>query len=177
MRSSDPDRAQTLTWSATVVSHNTLTSLPHTLATLPSLKKLSASHNALLSASLPDLSPLAHLREIRFSWNPSLVALPDHFAAWGKGADDSGKPGRGLEIVDLGQCGFEDWVGLKALVGQTNVVNLGLKGTKVGDEALEDGFEAFRDKVRYYPVYSGRALQLTSYTFQRLRSYSPRCVS
>ncbi|KAL8281127.1 hypothetical protein RQP46_006485 [Phenoliferia psychrophenolica] len=130
-----------------IVSHNTLTSLPKTLATLPSLKKLSASHNALVSGSLPDLSPLEHLREIRFSNNPTLDALPDHFASWGKGQDESGKPGRGLEIVDLGQCGFQDWVGLKALVGQTNVVNLGLKGTKVGEEALEDGFEAFRGKI------------------------------
>ncbi|KAK4704764.1 hypothetical protein P7C70_g1434, partial [Phenoliferia sp. Uapishka_3] len=131
-----------------IVSHNVLTTLPLSLTTLPSLKKISASHNLLVSSkSFPDLSSLSHLREIRLSSNPTLNELPDHFANWGKGKDETGKEGRGLEILDLGGTGFEDWTGLKALVGQKNLVNLGVKGTKVSEEAMEEGFEAFRDKI------------------------------
>lgn len=53
-----------------------------------------------------------------------------------------------MEIVDLGNCGFEDWMGLKELAGQSGIVNLGLKGTKVAEEAKEDGFDEFKSKVR-----------------------------
>lgn len=54
----------------------------------------------------------------------------------------------GLEIVDLGNCGFEDWFALKELAQQTGIVNLSLKGTKVAEEAKADGFEEFKGKVR-----------------------------
>ncbi|KDE05647.1 hypothetical protein MVLG_04018 [Microbotryum lychnidis-dioicae p1A1 Lamole] len=148
-----------------VVSYNSLTSLPSAdLSSLGQLKKLSASHNLLTSTSLPDLSNLTHLREVRLSNNPKLAQLPYHFTAWGhktlrEKKDDeadgqtaeiaprrvAGK--QGLEVVDLGSCGFEDWFGLKELAKHP-IVNLVLKGNKVVDEMVEqEGFEAYRTRL------------------------------
>ncbi|GAA5909422.1 hypothetical protein JCM8208_005738 [Rhodotorula glutinis] len=126
-----------------VVSNNALTALPSSLATLPSLKKISAAHNRLTSTSLPDLSALAHLHELRLNDNPTLTSLPPHFGSWGK-ADDA----KGLEILDLGNCGFESWFGLRELAKQDAVVNLGLKGNKVAEDAVRDaGFDDFKAKL------------------------------
>lgn len=157
-----------LTSSSAVVSNNSLTALPRSLATLPALKKISAAHNQLTSPGLPDLSPLSHLHELRLNDNRSLSSLPSHFGSWGKApppppssagggpVPDSGyqqknKPRSrgGLEILDLGNCGFESWFGLRELAKQDGIVNLGLKGNKVAEEAVEaNGFESFREKVR-----------------------------
>ncbi|GAA5856152.1 hypothetical protein JCM9279_004928 [Rhodotorula babjevae] len=126
-----------------VVSNNALTALPSSLATLPSLKKISAAHNRLTSTSLPDLSSLAHLHELRLNDNPSLTSLPPHFGSWGK-ADGA----KGIEILDLGNCGFESWFGLRELAKQDAVVNLGLKGNKVAEDAVRDaGFDDFKAKL------------------------------
>lgn len=130
----------------TVVSNNSLASLPASLATLPSLKKISAAHNRLTPAGLPDLSSLSHLHELRLNDNRSLTSLPSHFGAWGKG--DTGKGG--LEILDIGNCGFESWFGLKELAKQDAIVNLGLKGNKVAEDAVKaTGFDEFKAQVRF----------------------------
>lgn len=116
-----------------VISNNTLTSLPASLTTLSSLKKISAAHNQLTSATLPDLTTLAQLREVKLNDNPGLSSLPAHTANWGKGTmthiEFKGKRPPGLEILDLGNCGFEGWMDLQPLVGQANIINLVLKGT------------------------------------------------
>ncbi|KAM0754323.1 L domain-like protein [Meredithblackwellia eburnea MCA 4105] len=133
-----------------IVSHNSLKALPASLTTLPSLKKISASHNNLSSTSLPSLASLSRLHELRISNNPAITALPAHFGSWGKARDpQSGKDGKGIEILDIGACGFEEWQGLMHLAGQDCIVNLGLKGNAVSDKAIEDeGFEVFRTKMR-----------------------------
>lgn len=153
-----------------VVSNNQLTSLPSTLTSLPSLKKISASHNLLTSSGLPNLSSLSHLHELRFSNNPTLTSLPSHFGQWGKQplppseTDNEERGGRrggkqkakqGIEILDLTACGFENWFGLKAIAQQDGIVNLGLKGNKVAEDAMTSGggFEEFKSKV------SGRSLR------------------
>lgn len=134
-----------------VVSNNALTALPSSLATLPALKKISAAHNRLTSSSLPDLSALAHLHEVRLNDNPTLTSLPPHFGTWGK-ADGA----KGLEILDLGNCGFESWFGLRELAKQAAVVNLGLKGNKVAEDAVRDtGFDQFKAKVRPHALSPG----------------------
>ncbi|BGP41460.1 hypothetical protein JCM10450v2_005506 [Rhodotorula kratochvilovae] len=126
-----------------VVSNNALTAFPSSLATLPSLKKISAAHNRLTSSSLPDLSTLAHLHELRLNDNPTLTSLPSHFGAWGK-ADGA----KGLEILDIGNCGIESWFGLRELAKQGAVVNLGLKGNKVAEDAVsQTGFDEFKAKL------------------------------
>ncbi|KAM0786485.1 hypothetical protein ACM66B_001943 [Microbotryomycetes sp. NB124-2] len=138
-----------------VVSHNKLESLPTELATLPSLKKISASHNRLQPDSLPDLSSLQHLKEIKFNDNPTLDSLPAHFVAWGKHAsnDDANRGSdktkhSGLEIVDLGNCGFKDWVSLRQLAAHTGIYNLVLKGNNVITEALADtSFDELKKKM------------------------------
>ncbi|KAK4046336.1 hypothetical protein OIO90_006594 [Microbotryomycetes sp. JL221] len=135
-----------------VVSHNSLESLPQDLATLPQLKKISASHNRLVSTSLPDLSGLSHLREIKFNDNPTLDDLPSHFSSWGKheSPSDSADTSKhdGLEIVDLGSCGFEDWSSLRQLAAHSAIYNLVLKGNKVITEALDQAeFDELKDKM------------------------------
>ena len=162
-----------------VVSNNQLTSLPSTLTSLPSLKKISASHNLLTPTGLPNLSSLSHLHELRFSHNPNLTSLPSHFGGWGKkpvpaGAEsneypENGRRGRGgagtvskrqgIEILDLSSCGIENWYGLRAIAEQDGIVNLGLKGNKVALDAMGGeegagttaGFEEFKSKVRFSP--------------------------
>ncbi|BGP25872.1 leucine rich repeat domain containing protein [Rhodotorula toruloides] len=127
-----------------VVSNNSLTSLPASLATLPSMKKISAAHNRLTPTGLPDLCSLSHLHELRLNDNRSLTSLPSHFGAWGKGETGKG----GLEILDLGNCGFESWFGLKELAKQEGIVNLGLKGNKVAEDAVNaTGFDEFKAKL------------------------------
>ncbi|GAA6014064.1 hypothetical protein JCM11491_003505 [Sporobolomyces phaffii] len=158
-----------------VVSNNQLTSLPSTLTSLPSLKKISASHNNLTPSGLPNLSSLSHLSELRFSHNPNLTSLPQHFGGWGKQplpageaneqSDNDARRGRrgggggavskrqGVEILDLSSCGFENWYGLRAIAEQDGIVNLGLKGNKVAQDAMgtgeaaSDGFEQFKSKL------------------------------
>ncbi|GAA5873198.1 hypothetical protein JCM8547_006812 [Rhodosporidiobolus lusitaniae] len=153
-----------------VVSNNALTALPSSLSTLPSLKKISAAHNQLTPSGLPDLSSLSHLHEIRLNDNPALTSLPPHFGSWGKAplpasslpdpsfAEDARKgkgaekqrqkTRQGIEILDLGNCGFQSWFGLKELARQGEVVNLGLKGNKVVEEAKEEsGFEELKAKL------------------------------
>lgn len=140
----------------TVVSNNQLTSLPDTLTTLPALKKISAAHNLLTPSTLPNLSPNSLLKEIKFNDNPHLTSLPTHFSTWGKGSlngiEFKGKRKSGLEIIDLGNCGFKNWSDLRELAGQETVLNLGLKGNLIAEEAKEEGFEEFRRKVRF--IYS-----------------------
>jgi Leucine-rich repeat (LRR) protein len=118
-----------------VISNNTLTSLPSSLTTLSSLKKISAAHNQLTSSNLPDLTTLFQLREVKLNDNPELSELPQHLANWGKGTltnvDFKGKRPPGLEILDLGNCGFKGWIDLQPLVGQGNIVNLVLKGRRL----------------------------------------------
>ncbi|BGP33431.1 hypothetical protein JCM10296v2_005232 [Rhodotorula toruloides] len=127
-----------------VVSNNSLTSLPASLTTLPSLKKISAAHNQLTPTGLPDLCPLAHFHELRLNDNRSLTSLPPHFGTWGKGETGKG----GLEILDIGNCGFESWFGLKELAKQEGIVNLGLKGNKVAEDAVKaTGFDEFKAKL------------------------------
>lgn len=62
-------------------------------------------------------------------------------------AEFRGKRAPGLEVVDLGNCGFEEWYDLAPLAGQSGIVNLVLKGTKVAEEAKVDGFEDYKSKV------------------------------
>ncbi|GAA5839988.1 hypothetical protein JCM11251_006582 [Rhodosporidiobolus azoricus] len=139
-----------------VVSNNSLTALPSSLSTLPSLKKISAAHNYLTPSGLPDLSRLSHLHELRLNDNKPLTSLPPHFGSWGKAPlsassteEEKRRKGRqGIEILDLGNCGFDSWFGLRELGKQNAVVNLGLKGNKVAEEALEaGGFEDFKSKL------------------------------
>ncbi|GAA5891138.1 hypothetical protein JCM5296_004905 [Sporobolomyces johnsonii] len=134
-----------------VVSNNSLTSLPSSLATLPSLKKISAAHNQLTSPGLPDLSALPALHELRLNDNRTLTSLPPHFGSWGKAPLPAGerdtKRRQGLEILDLGNCGFDSWFGLRALAQQDGIVNLGLKGNKVAEEAMQAGFDDFKSKI------------------------------
>ncbi|GAA6059011.1 hypothetical protein JCM10212_001721, partial [Sporobolomyces blumeae] len=158
------------------VSNNELTELPPSLTTLPALKKISAAHNRLTQRGLPDLSALSHLTELRLHDNAPLTSLPPHFGTWGKhpvppNEDDAlddvatnperrrggqGKRARatkarqGLETVDLSSCGFENWFGLRGLAEQDGIVNLGLKGNKVAEDAVkgQGGFDEFKDKLR-----------------------------
>lgn len=146
-----------------VISNNVLTSLPASLTTLSSLKKISAAHNKLTSDSLPDLSVLSQLREVKLNDNRELTSLPAHFSTWGKGslghlaAEMKGGKRRatGLEILDLGNCGFEDWIELQSVVAQPGITNLVLKGTKVALEAQEEGFDVYKRKVssRHFPGF------------------------
>ncbi|GAA6021638.1 hypothetical protein JCM10207_008093 [Rhodosporidiobolus poonsookiae] len=152
-----------------VVSNNALTALPSSLSTLPSLKKISAAHNQLTPSGLPDLSALSHLHELRLNDNPGLTLLPAHFGSWGKAplplasssssavgekekergdGDKRAKARQGLEILDLGNCGVASWFGLKELASQTGIVNLGLKGNPVAEEAVrESGIDALQAKL------------------------------
>lgn len=157
-----------------VLSNNVLSTLPKTLpASLPSLKKLSASHNKLANGSnaLPDFSLCAHLREVRLANNEGLESLPAHLAAWGKGADGRAP---GLEYLDLGGCGLETWGSVQPLMkaqaaGDTRVTsreeamahrktkglaNLRLEGNPVAKQP------DYREKVRL--LHSIRAFGLRS---------------
>lgn len=126
-----------------MVSHNHLVKLPKTLASLRSLKKLSASHNRLSPAVLPDLSSLPSLREVRLTGNPDIDRLPDHFSRWG-----TAEGGKGIEILELGGCGLRDIKALKGLSGMGELHHLSLKGNPFA-ASIEDDFETFKQKVRH----------------------------
>ncbi|WVQ95540.1 hypothetical protein IAU59_002637 [Kwoniella sp. CBS 9459] len=104
-----------------IVSHSpNLTTLPSSLASLPHLSKLTFSHcPRLTSTSLPDLSHLPLLRDVKMNNLPQLTSLPGHITSWGKGDlsvikkakdgeadlnDTGGRKGDGLEVLDLGNC-------------------------------------------------------------------------
>ncbi|WWD08364.1 hypothetical protein V865_006476 [Kwoniella europaea PYCC6329] len=96
-----------------IISHSpNLISLPTTLSSLYHLSKLTFSHcPKLTSDSLPDLSPLPLLRDVKMNNLPLLTQLPSHIVNWGKGnLDKVGKGknedefGDGLEVLDLGNC-------------------------------------------------------------------------
>ncbi|WWD20605.1 hypothetical protein CI109_105081 [Kwoniella shandongensis] len=99
-----------------IVSHSpSLSSLPATLSNLHHLSKLTFSHcPRLTSSSLPDLSALPLLRDVKMNNLPQLTALPSHLPTWGtgnlslvgKGGDEDEKKrlGDGLEVLDLGNC-------------------------------------------------------------------------
>ncbi|WVQ86054.1 hypothetical protein IAT38_008222 [Cryptococcus sp. DSM 104549] len=98
-----------------IVSHSpNLVSLPSTLSSLHHLAKLTFSHCPRLTASsLPDLSPLPLLRDVKMNNLPALTSLPPHISLWGKGnmslvgkGKDESTPqlGDGLQTLDLGNC-------------------------------------------------------------------------
>ncbi|CDZ96844.1 Protein phosphatase 1, regulatory subunit, and related proteins [Phaffia rhodozyma] len=125
-----------------IVSHNPLRSLPSSLGRLPMLAKLSASNAELTSSGLPDLSTLPYLRVLSLSHNTTLRELPGHFARWGTGTLPSsdraggkfgqGRRGDGLEVIELGGCGIDEWAALEVgLAGLEGLRSLGLKGCGV----------------------------------------------
>ncbi|OCF39822.1 hypothetical protein I317_06374 [Kwoniella heveanensis CBS 569] len=129
-----------------IVSHSpSLSSLPSTLASLPHLSKFTFSHCPRLTASsLPDLSALPLLRDVKMNNLPQLTSLPPHIVSWGKGdlsqikrakegdedanADAIGggsfsKRGDGLEVLDLGNCSLT-FASVSTLFGlSTNAVS------------------------------------------------------
>ncbi|BGP71679.1 hypothetical protein NBRC10513v2_005062 [Rhodotorula toruloides] len=108
-----------------VISNNSLTSLPASLATLPSLKKISAAHNQLTPSGLPDLSPSLTCT------NSALTTT------------DPSHPSRSISGP-----GEKSWFGLKELAKQEGIVNLGLKGNKVAEDAVKaTGFDEFKAKL------------------------------
>ncbi|WWC72487.1 uncharacterized protein I206_106449 [Kwoniella pini CBS 10737] len=97
-----------------IISHSpNLISLPNTLSELYHLSKLTFSHcPKLTSNSLPDLTNLPLLRDVKMNNLPQLTNLPKHIITWGKGnlnlagkgTEDNVKYGDGLEVLDLGNC-------------------------------------------------------------------------
>lgn len=130
-----------------VLSNNQLTCLPKTLpASLPALKKLSISHNLLQDGdTLPDFSVCAQLREVRLCGNKTLRRLPEHIQRWGRGVN-AGAPG--LALLDVSDCGLDDWISLAPLLEQPqaprrgSLANLCLRGNGV---ALRGDY---RERVR-----------------------------
>ncbi|KAK8850422.1 hypothetical protein IAR55_004340 [Kwoniella newhampshirensis] len=113
----DPDVVGSWTdLNSLIVSHSpNLSSLPTTLSDLHHLSKLTFSHcPRLTSYSLPDLSSLPLLRDVKMNNLPQLTSLPPHVTTWGtgnlsqvgKGGEDGGsnRLGDGLEVLDLGNC-------------------------------------------------------------------------
>lgn len=118
-----------------VLSHNQIKSLPLDMpANLPSLKKLSITHNKLQwsnkKSPLPDFSLCSHLREVRISGNAELKRLPDHLKNWGKGVGKDSK-GTGLETFEAGDCGLDDWISIAPLMeaGEDSQNENGAKST------------------------------------------------
>ncbi|AAW41124.1 hypothetical protein CNA05900 [Cryptococcus deneoformans JEC21] len=97
-----------------IASHSpNLVSLPSTLSNLHHLSKLTFSHCPRLAASsLPNLSSLPLLRDVKMNNLPNLTILPSHISSWGKGdmsvvgKGQGGSPqyGDGLQVLDLGNC-------------------------------------------------------------------------
>ena len=77
---------------------------------------------------------------------------------------------KGLEIVELGNCGFEDWSVLKGLAGQAGITSLGLKGNGVIEDVGDgvDAFEGFKSKVGLIQCFEDEVLMRN--TGRRLRS-------
>lgn len=141
------------------MSHNRLLELPRALDSLPSLKKLSASHNQLSCSGLPDLSPLASLREVRLTGNPDLSRLPEHLARWG-----TADKGRGLEILELGGCGIAKVKDLTVLKGLDALHHLSIKGNPFAIELAND-FESYKESVCWCLCRS-KGPALTAYSSQ-----------
>ncbi|CAD6586621.1 MAG: hypothetical protein TREMPRED_004501 [Tremellales sp. Tagirdzhanova-0007] len=99
-----------------VVSYSqNLVSLPQGLTHLYQLSKLTFSHCPRLNLdSLPDLSTLPLLRDVKMNDLANLTSLPDHLSRWGTGdmslvnktsaETSSPRRGDGLEVLDLGSC-------------------------------------------------------------------------
>ncbi|ORY29688.1 hypothetical protein BCR39DRAFT_531650 [Naematelia encephala] len=108
-----------------IISHSTkLVSVPRALSKLYQLSKLTFSHCPRLTCqSLPDLSSLPLLRDVKMNNLPQLTSLPSHIVSWGTGdmslannksgnstevgsssSLSSRKVGDGLEVLDLGNC-------------------------------------------------------------------------
>lgn len=125
-----------------VLSNNALSKLPITLpSSLPSLKKLSVSHNSLTDVdALPDLSVCAHLREVRLCGNKALGQLPEHIVRWGRGID-GGAPG--LVLLDASDCGLDSWDAIAPLLRgaastshakqSRGLANLCLRGNRIAE--------------------------------------------
>lgn len=123
-----------------IVSHNKLTALPESIASLSSLTKLSCAHNNLTDEGLPDLSKLSELREIRMNGNAELSALPTHFSSWASSK---------LEILDLSKCNFSSWDSLEPLEGQEELSNVNLRGNPLAPEQSEtEQYAEYKDLVR-----------------------------
>ncbi|ODN99549.1 hypothetical protein L198_03393 [Cryptococcus wingfieldii CBS 7118] len=110
-----------------IVSHSpNLSSLPHSLSSLHHLNKITFSHCPRLSAaSLPNLSSLPLLRDVKMNNLPSLTTLPAHISSWGKGdmslvgkGGDEKQFGDGLLVLDLGNCSL-DYQSIAPLFGLT----------------------------------------------------------
>lgn len=116
-----------------VLSHNIIESLPMTLPTsLPALKKLSLSHNA-LKGPLPNFSICVHLREVRLNGNEELGELPKILGSWGRGLDGSAP---GIYLLDVGNCGLNSPESIEPLLhswnsGRKGLANLSIKGNDV----------------------------------------------
>ncbi|WVQ70746.1 hypothetical protein IAR50_000268 [Cryptococcus sp. DSM 104548] len=110
-----------------IVSHSpNLSSLPASLSSLPHLNKITFSHcPRLTAASLPNLSSLPLLRDVKMNNLPSLTSLPAHISSWGKGdmslvgkGGDEKQFGDGLLVLDLGNCSL-DYQSVAPLFGLT----------------------------------------------------------
>jgi hypothetical protein len=122
-----------------VVSHSpNLTALPASLGTSNYLSKLTFSHCPSIKAeSLPDLSSLPLLRDVKMNNLPYLSSLPPHLATWGTGdlslvkpSEDSSsiiKRGDGLEVLDLGNCSLKD-TALSLFIPPSNTPSTKSKG-------------------------------------------------
>lgn len=93
-----------------VISHSpNLLSIP-SLTSLVHLSKLTFSHCPRITpASLPDLSSLPVLKDLKMNNLPLLTALPPHLLQWGTGSMSRLEPtdtrsGLGLEALDAGNC-------------------------------------------------------------------------
>ncbi|EIW69768.1 hypothetical protein TREMEDRAFT_61533 [Tremella mesenterica DSM 1558] len=92
-----------------IISHSPLLKLlPSSLSSLSHLSKLTFSHCPLLTpSSIPDLSSLPLLRDVKMHSLPLLTSLPLHLSTWGTGDfTQIGKVGKGggLEVLDIGNC-------------------------------------------------------------------------
>ncbi|WVO17296.1 hypothetical protein L204_104988 [Cryptococcus depauperatus] len=112
-----------------IVSHSpNISVLPSSLSDLLHLAKLTFSHCPQLTAcSLPDLSPLPLLRDIKMNNLPKLTSLPVHMSSWGKGnmalvgkSKDSSQYGHGLQTLDIGNCSL-DYQSVSSIFGLTPV--------------------------------------------------------
>jgi hypothetical protein len=97
---------------SSVISHSpNLAALPKSLQDLSQLSKLTFSHcPRLTAATLPDLSTLPLLRDVKMNNLALLDKLPQHMAKWGTGPlaatdrDTTIRHGDGLQVLDLGNC-------------------------------------------------------------------------
>ncbi|WFD36269.1 hypothetical protein MCUN1_003147 [Malassezia cuniculi] len=135
-----------------VLSHNKIKSLPMTLPTsLPSLKKLSLSHNDIQGA-LPDFTVCVHLREVRLNGNTNLGALPEALGTWGRGVDGRAP---GLVLLDVSDCGLDSRESVAPLLtswnsGRKGLANLSIKSNSVAhDPAICNKIMAAHPTLRF----------------------------